>query len=139
MPEMNVFTGLSRTARVMIAWVIAVCLVLMAAGAAAIAWVHPFEPMIPYIAGVALGCVHSILKIALMEKSLIRTMDMEKDGAVSIGRLHFFGRYLLTGVVFVIAILTRGAIGLFGTIAGILSLQIAAYIVNQVLRNKTVR
>ena len=74
-----------------------------------------------------------------MEKSLLRTMDMGKDGAESIGRLHFFGRYLLTGVVFAAAILSRGVIGLFGTIAGVVSLQLAAYVTNFVFRNKKVR
>ena len=136
---MNVFSGLSRTARVMIAWVVAVCILLLAAGLAIIHWLYPFEKSLPFLAGLALGCVHSAVKVALLEKSLLRTMEMGKEGAVNTGRLHFFGRYALTGVVLVIAALSRGYIGLVGTITGILSLQIAAYITNNILRNKTIR
>ena len=136
---MNVFSGLSRTARVMIAWVIAVCILLLAAGLAAIRFLHPFEKSLPFAVGLVLGCAHSVLKVALMEKSLLQTMEMEKAGAESIGRLHFFGRYLLTGAVFAAAILSRGAVGYIGTIAGILSLQLAAYITNHLIKNKKIR
>ena len=122
----------------MIVWVIALCLLLLPAGLAAIRWLYPFERSLPYLAGLALGCVHSVVKTAMMEKSIIRVADMEKDGAESIGRLHFFGRYLLTAAVFILVILSRGAIGLYGTIAGVLSLQFAAYITGNLLKNKRI-
>ena len=130
---------LSRTGRVMIMWVIAVCLAFMAAGLLAIRFLYPFEGSLPFILGLALGCAHSVVKTVLLEKSLSRVFDMEKKGAESLGRLHFFGRYLLTAAVFVVVILSKGAIGLFGAIAGVLSLQIAAYITGSLLKNKRLR
>jgi len=136
---MNFFSRLSRTARIMIAWVVAICIVSLAVGLAVIRWYYRFEESIPFMIGIALGCAHSVVKVALMEKSLLRTIEMEKDGASDMGRMHFYGRYLLTGAVFVVVILSNDAIGMFGTIAGVLSLQIAAYITNSILRNKTVR
>ena len=133
---MRFFSALSRISKVMTMWVIAVCLALLSAGLLAIHVIYPFEESLPFIAGVILGCLHSVIKVALLEKSLNRVINMEKDGAESVGRLHFIGRYFLTAAVFIIVILSRGYIGLFGTILGVLSLQIAAYITGHIMKNK---
>ncbi|MCL1805887.1 MAG: hypothetical protein FWG28_07825 [Clostridiales bacterium] len=135
---MGYLRGLSRTTRVMLMWVVAVCVALLAAGLLLIRFAYPFEGYRPFIAGLAIGCAHSLAKAVLLEKSLSHIIDMQKEGAESIGRLHFIGRYLITAAVFVVVILSRGFFGFFGTIAGVLSLQIAAYITGHLLKDKKV-
>ena len=131
--------NLSRTSKVMMAWSAAVSLFLLIAGLLAIRLAYPFEGAAPYIAGIILGCAHSIIKVPIMEKSILRTMDMSKKGAESLGRVHFIWRYFLTAIVFIIVILSRGFFGLFGTIGGVLSLQAAAFITGNILKNKNLR
>jgi hypothetical protein len=136
--RMKLFTSLSRTSRVMIMWVIVLCLAFLLVGLAVIYALYPFEGGLPYFLGILAGGAHSIIKIVLIEKSLSRILDAQKEGAESIGRLGFFGRYILTGVVFAAALLSRGAIGVFGTVVGVLSLQIAAFITGNLLKNKNI-
>ena len=138
MVDMKWFSGLSRTGRVMIMWVIALGFAFMAAGLLVINLLHPFEGALPYAAGLILGCAHSAIKIVLLEKSLARVLDLDKKGAESTGRLHFFGRYLLTAAFFAIVVLSKGAVGIFGAIAGVLSQQFAAYITGSLLKNRRI-
>jgi len=136
--RMKMFLNLSRTSRVMLMWVIAVNVAMLGIGLLAIALVYPFENSLSFVAGILLGCVHSAAKVVLLEKSIGRTIGMEKEGAENTGRLHYIGRYFLTAAVFVIVVLSKGFFGLFGTIAGVLSLQIAAYITGGLMKNKRV-
>ena len=137
---MKLFTGLTRTAQVMIAWVVAVCVVILAVGLLGIHFIHPFEGSMPFMTGLALGCLHSIAKVIILEKSINKILDLEESGsAQGLSRAHFFGRYALTAVVFIIAMMLPDIFGLFGTIAGVLSLQLAGHITGQVLRDKTIK
>ena len=114
--------------------VIAICFVLLAIGQIIIHFVYPFENALLYASGMTLGCVHSLIKVVLLEKSISRTIDMDNKGAENIARLHYFGRFALTAAVFACVFLFPGLFGLFGTIIGVVSLQLAAYITNFILK-----
>ena len=141
---MNLFniSGLSKTARVMLASVAAVCLVLLAAGLLFINLIYKFEGSLPYTAGIMLGCIHSMIKIVLLEKSINRSLDIGASGeheakrASSVAYLHYVGRLVLTGAVFALAIIFPGIFGLFGAIIGVLSLQAAAIFANIILQKQ---
>jgi len=119
----------------MILMVAIVCLALLAAGMFVIYFVYPFEGMPQYASGLLLGCVHSVLKVVLLEKSISNTADMEKKPAENYAKLQFLMRYAITGVTFAIVIIFRGVFGLFGTILGVLSLQAAAHITGFCIKN----
>jgi len=132
--------GLSRTAKIMSLSVIIVCFVLLIAGVIVIslsATVSEAESISQFALGLLLGAVHSILKIIMMEKSLTKIADTgdfedsqdltNKKHIENIGRLAFFGRYVITAAVLVVGALVP-FFGIFGTIAGIVSLRFAAYL-----------
>ena len=124
-------TGLSRTAKIMILSVIPVCLVLAVVGVIVISLfdLSEFETGAQFAFGVALGGIHSAVKIILIEKSLNRIADAEQpDKAKNMGRAAFAGRYLITIAVFAAGALVP-FIGVFGMILSVLlSLRFAAYI-----------
>ena len=132
---MKFFAGLSKTARIMLAATAVVCVILLGAGLIAINFIYEFEKSVPFMAGIALGGVQSLVKIIILEKSLNRILDIgEKDKASGIGALLYFGRFILTGSVLIFAFIFPGICGPFGTIAGILAMQVAAYATNIFLK-----
>jgi len=58
----------------------------------------------------------------------------EKVKAGAVGSLLFLVRFVLTGAVLAVAFLFPDTVGRFGTIFGIISMQLAAYSANIVLR-----
>ena len=132
---MKFFAGLSKTARIMLAATAVVCGIFLGVGLLVINFVYAFEKTAPFIAGIALGGVQSLIKIIILEKSLNRILDIgEKDKATGIGALLYFGRFILTGAVLIFAFIFPDICGRFGTIAGILAMQAAAYATNILLR-----
>ena len=132
--------GLSKTARIMIAATVVICLALLAAGLAVInlvGAVSEFEKPLPFAAGLALGCAVSVIKIILLEKSIKLTLDIgEKSKAAPIGSLLYLARFALTGAVLVLAFIFHGIFGRIGAVAGILSMQLAAYTANIFLKKQ---
>ena len=136
---------LSKTARAMVMSVIAVCVALLAAGLLVINLIYKFEGSLPFTAGIMIGCIHSLIKIVLLEKSISRSLDIGEAGeedensgkrASNIAYLHYVGRLALTAAVFALAIFLPDIFGLFGTIIGVLSLQAAAIVANFVLQKQ---
>ena len=128
------FTNLSKTAKIMMAATVAVCFVLLILGVILITLLeNDFKPLL-YSVGIAVGCFHSVIKIILLEKTINKTLEMDKETASGIVKLHFFGRYFLTILILVVVAVFRDKSSLIGTIVGILSLQIAAYVTNIVLK-----
>lgn len=121
--------NLSRTAKIMILSVIAVCFVLLVAGLTVInLGVIERENSLQYAVGLALGGTFSVIKVVMMEKSLNKIAEAgEEKQAKGMGQMYFVIRFILTAVVLVAAALLS-FVGIFGTIAGILSLKVAAYI-----------
>lgn len=77
--------------------------------------------------GLAFGGIFSILKVKLMESTMKKAVKKDPAKAQAYASLHYFLRYLLTGIVLVIGAL-EPSISLLGTVIGILSLKLAAYL-----------
>lgn len=131
---MKLFDNLSKTSKLMLAAIAAVCLALLLLGLLVTTWIFPFEKPSAFAAGIIVGCLHSMLKVILLEKSINQTLDMEKERAASFSHLHTMGRYVLTIAVFAAVILYPNVFGLFGAIIGVVSLQLAAHITNRMLK-----
>lgn len=86
----------------------------------------PYDPWV-FAKGLLFGGLFSILKVKLMESTMKKAVKKDPVKAQSYASLHYFMRYLLTGLVLVVAAL-EPSIGIFGTIIGILSLKLAAYL-----------
>ena len=128
-------SGLSKTAKVMCAALAALCAFLLAAGLSVILWVFPFEPAAAYAIGLVAGTLLSAAKVVLMERSLNRAADIgEFTGARNYGLAQVMLRNMLTLGFFLLVFFFRPIFGLFGAIAGVLSLQPAALITGYLLR-----
>lgn len=87
---------------------------------------EPYSPVV-FAKGLAFGGIFSILKIKLMESTVKKSITKDPARAQTFVSLHYFMRYLLTGVLLVVAAL-EPSISLYGTIIGVLSLKVAAYL-----------
>lgn len=130
---MRLFSNLSQTSRIMMTSVGVICLVMLGLGLIVIHLIYPFEKPLSFVTGLAIGCIQSMIKIILLEKSISHTLDMEKEHATAFASIQAIGRYVLTIAVFAAVLLLPAIFGLFGAILGVLSLQFAAYATNMVL------
>ncbi|MCD8089288.1 MAG: hypothetical protein LUD81_01440 [Clostridiales bacterium] len=80
--------------------------------------------------GFAFGCV----KMVLLERSVIRTLDMDKKTANGFARLHFVFRYFLT-FAFLAAAALIDCISLLGAIIPLLLIQPAAYMASRKIKD----
>jgi len=129
---------LSRTAVTMLIAIAGLFGALLLAGELVIFLAYRFEGPLPFGIGLLLGCALSAAKVVLLEKALSKAVDMEAEKAKNYARLQMVLRYGLTLLVVLSAVLFRQAVGLFGIIAGLLTLQLASYIANIFLKNKAV-
>lgn len=133
---MRLFSNLSKAAKIMFASATVICIVLLVLGLIAINlidWFYDFriEKNLPYVTGIMLGYVHSVIKLIMLEKSLNGIINTpEKEKAENIGRLLYMARFLFTGVVLAFAFIFPNICGPMGTVLGVLSLQISAYTAN---------
>ncbi len=91
-----------------------------------------FAKIMPYAAGLSFGTLFAILKVILLEKSISKAIDMDSKQAQGYASLAFILRFSATAVLLVVSALNP-SIDLWGTIIGILSLQVSAYGVNFLL------
>ena len=117
----------SRTAYVMCACEGAVFLALLAIGTAVSAFAFPFERPGPFAAGLFVGCAMSAAKILLLDRTLTHAVDMGSQ-AKNYAAAHAALRYICTAAVFVPPVALPRVFGLFGVVAGVLSLQLSAYL-----------
>lgn len=129
--------GLSRTGATMCAAVGGLFVVLLGLGELAIGLVHPFERPLPFAVGLLLGCLLSVAKIVLLEKSLSHSVELEEKNAKNYSSLQSILRFFLTIAVLLSVVLFPKVVGLFGTVLGILSLQLSAYVAGFVMRKRT--
>ena len=123
------YKRLSRTTRVMFAVEGLVFLFLLAVGLTLIGCVDAirrFEGPLAFSVGLLSGCALSAVKIVLLEKTLTRAVDMGEQ-AKNYATLHATLRYFGTIIVLAPAVIFRGAFGVIGVVAGLLSLQLAAF------------
>ncbi|MGL5677539.1 MAG: ATP synthase subunit I [Cellulosilyticaceae bacterium] len=84
------------------------------------------QDKISWTLGVFLGLVIAILKLKLMKNTLTKAMAMPEDKAKSYTQRHYMIRYILTGVLLLVAALTPG-VSLLGVFIGLLSMKVGAY------------
>ena len=105
-------------------------LVLIAGGIVLILVVAslPSKEAFPYAIGVLLSSALNVAKVCMLERTVQKTLDMEDaDAGKNFVRLQYLLRYLLTGVILVVAALTP-FINIWGAILGIFTLQISIII-----------
>ena len=121
------YRRLSPTSQSMFKIEIIVFSALLALGVAIHFVIYPFERPQLFIPGLILGCATSALKIVLLEKALANSVSMGRHAAVY-GALQAFLRYFVTIAVLVPAFMFRAHVGIVGVVAGLLSLQVTAFI-----------
>ena len=97
-------------------------LVIIAAGAV---YYRSFS-ILPFALGVFLTAAFNVLKLVMFERSIEKAMNMEGKDAENFIRFQYLLRYLLTGLVLFLAVKIP-FISLWGAIAGIFTLKIAAF------------
>ncbi|MEA4969986.1 MAG: ATP synthase subunit I [Candidatus Pelethousia sp.] len=83
---------------------------------------------LPFMLGVLLGALASVAKVFLLERAVNRAVNMEKEAAAGYITLQHMLRLFLTGAVLVLAALVP-AVNLWGAAAGILTYQVAVYLI----------
>ena len=93
-----------------------------------------FESPLAYGIGLFVGCLLSVIKIFLLDRSLNRLLDMEGGKAKALGSLQSILRHVLTLGFLLSAFIFPDYIGRVGIIIGVLSLQVASYITTHRLK-----
>lgn len=76
--------------------------------------------------GIVLGLVIAILKLRVMTLTITKALAMPENKAKSYTQKHYMLRYVLTGLILVIAVVTPG-INTVGVFMGLVSMKIGAY------------
>ncbi|MCL2236154.1 MAG: hypothetical protein FWB98_06925 [Defluviitaleaceae bacterium] len=84
---------------------------------------------ISFALGVLLAAIASVVKVLMLERSINKAMDMEANKAHIYMSVSYLPRMILTGAVLVASAIFFGIFGIFGALAGTLSLTISVYIV----------
>ena len=93
---------------------------------------------LPFAAGVLLGGAINALKVFLLDRSIKKSIDMEKEKAGKYIVFQYLLRFLLTGLVLVLSAVLS-FISIWGAAAGVLTLQIAVYIMKYTLRHEELK
>ena len=86
-----------------------------------------------FTVGILFGLIFSILKLMLMKKTIEKAVTMPAEKAQVYTNVQYMLRYILTGVVLVVAAL-EPSIDILGVFFGLLSMKVAAYM--QYFNNK---
>lgn len=76
--------------------------------------------------GLLFGLIFSILKLMLMQNSIKKSVTMPEGKAQKYANVQYMIRYVLTGIVLLVAAL-EPTISLLGVFLGLLSMKVAAY------------
>ena len=76
--------------------------------------------------GITFGLVFSLLKLKLMENTISKCLTMPEGKAQKYANVQYMIRYILTGIVLVIAAL-EPSINLLGVFFGLISMKVGAY------------
>lgn len=76
--------------------------------------------------GITFGLVFSLLKLKLMQNTIAKAIAMPEGKAQKYANIQYMIRYILTGVVLVIAAL-EPSINLLGVFFGLISMKVGAY------------
>lgn len=114
--------GLSAIAQKMIRTIIGIALI---ASVAAFLY-YRSRAVLPFLTGVLLGSLTSILKVILLERAVDKAMTMEKKQAGNYVSLQHILRLFVSGLVLFLGAVVP-AISLWGVVTGILAYQIGVY------------
>lgn len=81
----------------------------------------------PWIKGVSFSTIFTMLRIALMQQTLNKAIDMDKSKASRYAVVQYSIRYLITGLVLMIGIL-EPSISFLGVCLGLFTMKIAIYV-----------
>ena len=84
------------------------------------------DDKIGYTVGLLFGLIFSILKLMLMQNSIKKSLTMPEGKAQKYANVQYMIRYVLTGIVLLVAAL-EPSINLLGVFLGLLSMKVAAY------------
>ncbi|MCL1819836.1 MAG: ATP synthase subunit I [Oscillospiraceae bacterium] len=127
--------NLSKPARNMMITIGIAVAVITAAAAAYYFLISDILQIFPFILGLALTAGLNIIKVYMIDKAVVKSLDKEGKSAANYIRLQYLIRYLLTGAVLIAAALIP-FINLWGAIAGVFTMPIAAYSLRITLRNE---
>ncbi len=89
---------------------------------AALAGVALARPLLPYLTGLLLGSVVSLLHFRLLHLTLSRAVHMPPGRAQKYTTMHYLFRYLLTALVLLVSIRSPLA-SVWGTALGLLAIK----------------
>jgi len=131
--RLSLFSKLSHTAVVMCAVECIQFICLLALGVSTAVFIYPFERPAAYAVGLFIGCLISLLKIIMLEKTIARAVELGNQ-AKNYATLQAVLRYFGTIAAIVPAFIFRNQIGVFGVVAGLLSLQVSAFITSGIIK-----
>jgi hypothetical protein len=116
----------SSAGKSLLTGVAALFLAFSAIGVIVINLAFPFDKPLSFILGLFLGCAASAAKIAMLERSIGKVVDMGKDAASLYAVSMYALRLALTTAVLLAAALSP-FVSLWGVAAGLTSLSVSAY------------
>jgi len=133
---MNWYKTLTLTAKYMIAALGGLFLLLLLLGIIIIYAVYPFESSFSFAFGLFTGCLVSGVRVVLMDNAINKSVAMEEKRAKNYYRLQVMARqFLVLGYAGLLVIFHK-YLGVYGGVAGLLCLQLSAYITNFALNKK---
>ena len=79
-----------------------------------------------FTVGILFGLIFSILKLILIKNTIEKAVTMPEGKAQKYTNVHYMIRYILTGIVLLVAAL-EPSIDILGVFFGLLSMKVAAY------------
>lgn len=132
---MKKFRELSRTAQLLIYSLLGLAVIFEVLGII-VSLFYKFEPLPKFTLGLVSGTLVSIIKVFSMDKSINKIVDMDEQDAKTRGQLYSTLRYFITFAYVALVIVFRKYIGVIGAIIGLLSLQVAAFTANYLLKRE---
>ena len=111
--------------------VFVVCASLAVIIAGGVAYFRSLE-YLPFALGAVMGAGLNVVKILLMERTVDKSVVMEKSRAENYLRLQYLLRYLLTGAVLIAAVFVP-FLNLWGAALGILTMPVATFFVRKMM------
>jgi len=104
------------------------CVLLLIVIAASVVYYRSFE-FFPFALGASLVVALNIIKVIMLDRAVDKALTMtEGKDASNYIRLQYFLRFILTGAVLVFAAVSPDDyVSLWGAVAGIFTMPIAAY------------
>jgi len=89
---------------------------------------------LPFVYGTLLGSAVSVLKVIMLARAVGKSLSQDTQAAANHVRLNHLLRMFISGAVLVLAALVD-AISLWGAAAGVLSFQLALYVLKATSKN----